>query len=53
MLAALRLDDRQCGPGRITTHYCAPELARLLEGANRISERDQQRPELVVLRRMN
>lgn len=55
--AGVSFEDRQDllghRSGRITTHYCAPELARLLEGANRISERDQQRPELVVLRRMN
>ena len=55
--AGVPFEDRQDllghRSGRITTHYCAPELARLLEGANRISERDQHRPELVILRRRN
>ena len=53
--AGVSFEDRQDllghRSGRITTHYCAPELVRLLESANRICERDQQRPELVILRR--
>ena len=56
-VAGVSFEDRQdglgCRSGWITTHYCAPERARLLEGANRISERDPQRPERVVLRPMN
>jgi integrase len=36
--------------GRITTHYSAADLSRLLEAANSMCERDGRRPELVVLR---
>jgi hypothetical protein len=35
---------------RITTHYSAAELARLIEAANRVCERRDRRPDLVVLR---
>jgi integrase len=36
--------------GRITTHYSAADLSRLIEAADSICERDGRRPELVVLR---
>ena len=36
--------------GKITTHYSASELSRLLEAANRVSERDGRQPALVMLR---
>ncbi len=36
--------------GRITTHYSAAELERLLEAVNRICDDNRGRPELVVLR---
>jgi integrase len=36
--------------GRITTHYSAADLSRLIEAANSVCERDGRRPELVVLR---
>jgi integrase len=35
--------------GRITTHYSAADLSRLIEAANNVVERDGRRPELVVL----
>jgi len=37
--------------GRITTHYSAAELTRLIEAANRVCEKEEGRPELVILRR--
>jgi hypothetical protein len=36
--------------GRITTHYSAADLSRLIEAADSVCERDGRRPELVVLR---
>ena len=36
--------------GRITTHYSAAELSRLIEAANRVVDRDGAKPELVMLR---
>ncbi len=39
--------------GRITTHYSAAELSRLLEAANRVCDRKGKQPELVILRRLN
>ena len=36
--------------GRITTHYSAAELSRLIEAANRVVDRDGAKPELVILR---
>ena len=35
---------------RITTHYSAADLLRLIEAANSVCDRDGRRPELVVLR---
>lgn len=39
--------------GRMTTHYSAAELSKLIEAANRVCERNGNKPELVVLRRLN
>jgi hypothetical protein len=39
--------------GRITTHYSAAELSKLIEAANRVCESDRRQPELVVLRRLS
>jgi len=36
--------------GRITTHYSAADLSRLIEAADSVCERDGRRPELVVMR---
>jgi len=38
---------------RITTHYSAAELSKLIEAANRVCESDRRQPELVVLRRVS
>jgi len=55
--AGVSFEDRQDllghRSGRITTHYSAAELSSLLDSANRVCERDGERPELVVLRRLN
>ena len=52
--AGVSFEDRQdlLGhlSGRITTHYSAAELTRLIEAAKSVVERNGQRPELVVLR---
>jgi integrase len=52
--AGVGFEDRQDllghRSGRITTHYSAAELSRLIEAAERVSVRDGTRPELVVLR---
>jgi integrase len=52
--AGVSFEDRQDllvhRSGRITTHYSAAELARLIEAAERVCENKQGRPELVVLR---
>ncbi len=51
--AGVSFEDRQDllghRSGRVTTHYSAAELSRLLDAANSICERDGRRPELVVL----
>lgn len=39
--------------GRITTHYSAAELSRLIDAVNSVCIHDQQKPELVVLRRLS
>ena len=36
--------------GRITTHYSAAELFRLMEAANRVCDANQGQPELLVMR---
>jgi integrase len=55
--AGVSFEDRQDllghRSGRITTHYSAAELSRLIEAANAVCERVQGKPELVVLRRGN
>jgi integrase len=52
--AGVSFEDRQDllghRSGRVTTHYSAAELARLLEAAGAVTERNGARPELVVLR---
>ncbi len=52
--ACVSFEDRQDLLGhasaRITTHYSAAELHHLIEAANKVSETDGRRPELVVLR---
>ena len=52
--AGVSFEDRQDllghRSGRITTHYSAAELSRLIEAANRVCASDGERPELVVLR---
>lgn len=52
--AGVSFEDRQDllghRSGRITTHYSASELSRLLEAAELVTERNGARPELVVLR---
>lgn len=52
--AGVTFEDRQDLLGhrssRITTHYSAAELCRLIEAAEKVCERDGQRPEIVVLR---
>ena len=55
--AGVSFEDRQDllghRSGRITTHYSAAELSRLIEAANSVCERSGKRPELVVLRRLS
>jgi integrase len=52
--AGVSFEDRQDllghRSGRITTHYSAAELQRLLEAANRICDENGGHPELLVLR---
>ena len=52
--AGVSFEDRQDllghTSGRMTTHYSAAELTRLIEAANQVCETDGTRPELVVLR---
>jgi Phage integrase family len=52
--AGVSFEDRQDlfghRSGRITTHYSAAELSRLIEAAERVCEGDGGQPELVVLR---
>jgi integrase len=54
--AGVSFEDRQDllghRSGRITTHYSAAELPRLIEAANSVCDRNGKRPELVVLRRL-
>ncbi|MEN8169168.1 MAG: tyrosine-type recombinase/integrase [Pseudomonadota bacterium] len=39
--------------GRITTHYSAAELTKLIEAAESVCNREDKRPELVILRGLN
>jgi integrase len=52
--AGVSFEDRQDllghRSGRITTHYSAAELSRLIEAANSVCDRNGTRPEWVVLR---
>ncbi len=52
--AGVSFEDRQDllghRSGRITTHYSAAELSRLLEAANRVCDTTQGQPELLVMR---
>jgi len=54
--AGVSFEDRQDllghRSGRITTHYSAAELSRLIESAESVCDRGQGKPELVVLRRL-
>ena len=53
--AGVSFEDRQDLLGhkssRMTTHYSAPELSRLIEAANTVCDRGGNRPALVVLRK--
>lgn len=55
--AGVSFEDRQDllghRSGRITTHYSAAELSRLIDAANSVCDRGQGKPELVVLRRLS
>jgi integrase len=52
--AGVSFEDRQDllghRSGKITTHYSAAELGRLIDASNRVCDRDGRQPELVVLR---
>jgi integrase len=52
--AGVSFEDRQDllghRSGRITTHYSAAELSRLIEAAEKVVDHDGSQPELVVLR---
>lgn len=51
--AGVSFEDRQLlghRSGRITTHYPAAELSRLLEAANRVCDFNLGQPELLVMR---
>jgi len=54
--AGVSFEDRQDllghRSGRITTHYSAAELSRLIEAADSVCDRGLGKPELVVLRRL-
>ena len=55
--AGVSFEDRQDllghRSGRMTTHYSAAELSKLIEAANSVCERNGNKPELVVLRRLS
>lgn len=55
--AGVSYEDRQDllghRSGRITTHYSAAELSRLIEAADSVCDQSGQKPELVVLRRLS
>lgn len=55
--AGVSFEDRQDllghRSGRVTTHYSAAELSRLLNAVNRVCVRNQEAAGLVVLRRLN
>jgi integrase len=55
--AGVSFEDRQDLLGhrsaRITTHYSAAELSRLIDAADSVCDRQGNRPELLVLRRLS
>ncbi len=55
--AGVSFEDRQDllghRSGRMTTHYSAAELTRLIDAANTVCSRGDKKPELVVLRRLS
>ena len=55
--AGVSFEDRQDllghRSGRITTHYSAAELSKLIDAANSVCERNDVQPELLLLRRLN
>ena len=55
--AGVSFEDRQDLLGhrsaRITTHYSAAELSRLIDAANSVCVQNSKKPELVVLRRLS
>ncbi len=55
--AGVGFEDRQDllghRSGRITTHYSAAELSRLVDASNSLCVRGEGKPELVVLRRLS
>jgi integrase len=55
--AGVSFEDRQDllghRSGRMTTHYSAPDLSRLIDAANKVCSRGNKQPELVVLRRLS
>ena len=55
--AGVSFEDRQDllghRSGRMTTHYSAAELTRLIDAANKVCSRGDKKPELVVLRRLS
>jgi integrase len=55
--AGVSFEDRQDllghRSGRMTTHYSAAELTRLIDAANTVCSRGGKKPELVVLRRLS
>ncbi len=55
--AGVSFEDRQDllghRSGRITSHYSAAELSRLIEAANAVCDRGNGAPELVVMRRLS
>ena len=55
--AGVSFEDRQDllghRSGRITTHYSAAELTHLIEAANKVCDRREKKPELVILKRIS
>jgi integrase len=55
--AGVSFEDRQDllghRSGRITTHYSAAELSKLIDAANSVCELGGKTPELVILRRLS
>ena len=55
--AGVSFEDRQDllghRSGRITTHYSAAELTRLIEAANTVCDRGEVKPNLVLLKRIS